>query len=235
MAEVVLLHGAGGGAWEWDLWRGVFEAAGLRCVVPELQPVAAGLAATRLDDYRAQLQADLPQGPCVLIGASLGGLLALMLAEPVQPAALVLVNPLPPAPLQAGLPARDWPDIVPWGRERSLAGTRRSLFDADDATCLAAFRRWRDESGAVLREAQAGVAVLPPRCPVLVWVSDADVDVPPQLSRGLAALYGADLMRLPQASHVGPLLGPHAARCARQTVDWLNGFCGLQADSARDS
>lgn len=235
MAEVVLLHGAGGGAWEWDLWRGVFEAAGLRCVVPELQPVSAGLAATRLDDYRAQLQADLPQGPCVLIGASLGGLLALMLAEPVQPAALVLVNPLPPAPLQAGLPARDWPHIVPWGRERSLAGTRRSLFDADDATCLAAFRRWRDESGAVLREAQAGVAVAPPSCPVLVWVSDADADVPPQLSRGLAALYGADLMRLPQASHVGPLLGSHATRCARQTVDWLNGICGLQADSARDS
>jgi pimeloyl-ACP methyl ester carboxylesterase len=235
LTEVVLLHGAGGGAWEWDLWRGVFEAAGLRCHVPELQPVAAGLAATRLDDYRAQVLSDLPQSPCALIGASLGGLLALMLAEPVQPAALVLVNPMPPAPLHAGLPARAWPDIVPWGRERSLAGTRRSLFDADDATCLVAFRRWRDESGAVLRQAQAGVALAPPRCPVLVWVSEADADVPPPLSRGLAALYGADLRGLPQGSHVGPLLGGDAARCARQTVDWLNGLPGLQGDSAGDS
>ena len=47
---VLLVHGAGGGGWEWNLWRGVFEAADIAVVAPDLQLVAAGLAATGFGD-----------------------------------------------------------------------------------------------------------------------------------------------------------------------------------------
>lgn len=233
--SALLLHGAGGGAWEWALWRGVFAAQGWRVQAPEFQPAGDGLQRTGLADYLDQARAarGAAGAEAVLIGASLGGLIALQLAAEAPPSALVLINPLPPAPWHALLPARAWPARVPWGRERSLSGTRRSLFDADEATCLAAFRLWRDESGRVLREACAGLALALPACPALVQVSLDDADVPPAASLALAEALGADLLRLPATSHVGPLLGRHATRCAAQAVEWLNARCGLRADSPR--
>ncbi|MBB5015979.1 alpha/beta hydrolase [Rehaibacterium terrae] len=227
--SALFVHGAGGGGWEWTVWKRVFAAHGWRTAAPDLLPTPGGLAVTRLPDYLAQTVAAagaLPP-PRVLVGASLGGLLALMAAERVAPAALVLVNPLPPAPFAAELPAcAPHPAIVPWGREATLAGTRRALPDADEATCLYAFRRWRDESGAVLNAARAGIEVAPPACPVLAIASSDDEDVPPTLTARFADAIGADLLRVP-GSHVGPLLGRQAAAVAAQTVAWLNARAGF--------
>lgn len=220
--HALLLHGAGGGGWEWAVWRRVFAAHGIDAHAPDLQPAAGGLAATGFDDYLAQARAwaaALP-APRLLVGASLGGLLALRLAAHGDAAALVLVNPLPPAPLACRLPPRDWPDVVPWQRTASLEGTRAALPDADDATCQAAWRRWRDESGAVLAAARAGVAATTPACPVLVLASTADADVPFAVSAALAAQLGADFARCEGDSHVGPLLGRSAARRAALAASW---------------
>ncbi len=217
----LLIHGAGGGAWEWDLWCATLAAHGIDARVVELAASARGLAATSLDDYHAQVQAALrgvPR-PRVAIGASLGGLLAVRVADQVD--ALVLINPLPPAPWHAQLPAREWPDVVPWGRRARLASTRRALPDADPATALAALRGWRDESGAVLRDAHRGLAVAPPVVPVLCVVSQRDDDVPPSTTRALGAAWGADLVDSAASSHVGPLLGIHAARDAQAACAWL--------------
>jgi pimeloyl-ACP methyl ester carboxylesterase len=157
----------------------------------------------------------------VLVGASLGGLLALAAATDVRPAALVLVNPLPPAPLHALLPTRGAnAAVVHWRRNATLAGTRRALPDADDATCLYAWRRWRDESGAVLDEALAGIALPTPPCPALVLASRHDSDVPAALSRRLAEHLQAQFLVV-DASHVGPLLGRACASSARLVAAWL--------------
>jgi len=220
--SALFVHGAGGGGWEWTIWRRVFAAHGWRCMTPDLQPVAAGLAATRLDDYAAQLSDHARHdGSDVWIGASLGGLLALICAARQTPAALVLVNPLPGAEHAHSL--RPPPDaaIVPWGSERNLASTVRALPDADAAARLFAFRRWRDESGAVLRDAHTGVAIARPACPVLVVASECDDDVPLAISRGLAESLGAELRVAADASHVGPLLGRVAASIALETLAWL--------------
>jgi pimeloyl-ACP methyl ester carboxylesterase len=219
----LMLHGAGGGAWEWTVWQRVFAAAGIATVVPDLTPAAGGLAATRLSDYSdaARRWLEAMAGPRIVIGASIGGLLAWMNADLAD--VLVLVNPLPASPWSSQLPARDrYPEIVAWGREASLAGTRRSLFDADDAACLFAFRQWRDESGAVMNEAVAGIPAPAPSCPVIVVISAADDDVPAALSQSVATGLSARVIFLRDASHVGPLLGRGAAAAAAQTVGALN-------------
>ncbi|WP_206861373.1 alpha/beta fold hydrolase [Lysobacter changpingensis] len=220
--RAVLVHGAGGGGWEWNVWRRVFAAVAVDVHAPDLQPVAAGLAATGFDDYAAQVRAALEAvpGPRALVGASLGGLLALACADAAD--ALVLVNPLPPAPWADRLPARDWPDSVPWRRNARLASTRRALPDSDDATALFAFRRWRDESGAVLRHAHAGLVLDAPACPTLCIASSQDEDVPPDLTAELARAWDADLLRVASTGHVGPLLGRDAAAVAMQAAAWLS-------------
>ncbi|HEX7770099.1 MAG TPA: alpha/beta fold hydrolase [Dokdonella sp.] len=217
---MVCVHGAGGGGWEWAIWARVLGSRGYEVFAPDLVAGPHGLAATRFDDYRAQVL-DWCRGMTpapVLVGASLGGLLALTVVRDVQASALVLVNPLQPSGLVESLPA---PTVVPWRSRRTLASTRRAMPDADDAARIHAFRRWRDESGAVLDEARAGVAIEAPTCPVLVFASEHDTDVPVESSCLLAATLEADFEQVAGASHVGPLLGRSAARTAERVADWL--------------
>lgn len=218
----LLVHGAGGGGWEWNVWRGVFEAAGIAVAAPDLQPVAAGLAATGFDDYLQQARDALEvlPRPRAVVGASLGGLVALGIADAAD--AVVLVNPLPPAPWHASLPRRTWPDVVPWRRNARLDGTRRALPGVDEATVLFAFRHWRDEAGKVLRAAFEGAAVARPSCPVSIVVSREDEDVPPVTAQAMATEWRADVLQTLSPSHVGPLLGCEAAGIAAQTVEWIN-------------
>lgn len=220
--HALLLHGAGGGGWEWNLWRGVLTVEGIEPLAPDLQPAASGLATTTFDDYLQQVRtalAALPR-PRAVIGASLGGLLAIACAEEAD--ALVLVNPLPPLPWSASMPAREWPDVVPWWRDGRLASTRRALPDSDEATSLFAFRHWRDESGAVLRSAHEGIDAGQPPCPVLCIVSIEDEDVPPAITHALAAGWKAELLQVASPGHVGPLLGRRAPIVAAQVAAWLS-------------
>lgn len=217
----MFVHGAGGGGWEWRVWARVFAAEGFAVSAPDLRPGGAGLAATSLADYLEQVRgwavaARAGASRVVLVGASLGGLLAAANADLAD--ALVLVNPLPPEGL-AGAPAPG--DIRAWGRDASLSGTRRALPDADAFTAQWAWRRWRDESGRVLAEARAGLPLHAPAIPVLVVASAADDEVPAAATRRLAEAWQADLVKV-AGSHVGPLLGRTAAATAAQTVAWLN-------------
>ena len=83
-----------------------------------------------------------------------------------------------------------------------------------------AFRRWRDESGAVLNQAQAGVALARPSAPVLVIISESDQDVPPQVSIDLAKTWAATAWPVP-GGHVDPLLGRDAPALAERALRWL--------------
>jgi pimeloyl-ACP methyl ester carboxylesterase len=217
----VFVHGAGGGGWEWRVWARIFAAAGRPVSAPDLRPSDRGLAATGFADYAAQVRDWVAAAGggrrVVLVGASLGGLLAAAAGGSAD--ALVLVNPLPPAGLPGG---ENTGPVREWGRRASLAGTRAALPDADAFATYDAWTRWRDESGRALAEARAGVPVPAPAVPCLVIASDDDRDVPAAATAGLAAAWRADLLRVP-GSHVGPLLGRHAAATAAQALAWLNG------------
>ena len=170
-ATVVCVHGAGGGGWEWGIWARVLAHARLRrdragpdaCRRPASRKPRSPTTAIRCSTgAAASARAPCSPAPASAVCSRSRSRSA------VKPAALVLVNPLPPAgvlarPLHAARPADRARGRVP----RSLASTRRAMPDADDAARLYALRRWRDESGAVLNEARDGVAVDAPRCPTL--------------------------------------------------------------------
>lgn len=226
--RALLVHGAGGGAWEWNRWRGVLRAHGIGVDAIDLAHAHADPAATRLEDYLAQvrdaldmLRALSPSGSRrLLVGASLGGLLAAECAEASD--ALVLVNPMPPAPWHA--PSTRWTErsVVRWGTEARLESTRAAIENADEASALFAFRRWRDESAQVLHQASAGREVARPECPALFMVSSSDTDIDADRMRAWARAWGSDCVETIAPGHVGPLLGAQAARDAAQAVAWLN-------------
>ncbi len=108
---IVMIHGMWGSHHNWDLYKTFFEQRGYTCVVPDLRhhegepgdPVPAGLGDTSLEDYTDDLEAlirSLPEPP-VIMGHSMGGLLAQKLAERGLGCAAVLVTPASPAGINA--------------------------------------------------------------------------------------------------------------------------------------
>ncbi|MCX7800314.1 MAG: alpha/beta hydrolase [Fimbriimonadales bacterium] len=221
----VMIHGAGGGGWEFRFWRSSFHDAGWTTLAEDLTPGRAGLARTSLADYLDQVLAWGAEAPDALIGASMGGLLALQACSRLRPRALILVNPVPPAESAARLPPRTWPELARWS-QTTLEETIEALPDADREVAAWAAPRWRDESGRVLSELWSGASAPKPSCPCLVLVSEQDLEVPPACSEAVAAWCGAEVVRLPDASHVGPLLGRSATACARLTLNWLQETIG---------
>ncbi|MGE3301642.1 MAG: alpha/beta hydrolase [Hyphomonadaceae bacterium] len=100
---VVFVHGAFCGGWAFDSFRQPFESLGLATHAPDLPGHARGADMERLAAFGVQDYADavvrvaqgLPRPP-VLIGHSLGGLIAQMAAMQVECAGLILLAPSAP-------------------------------------------------------------------------------------------------------------------------------------------
>ena len=215
---VIMVHGAGGGGWEYRFWAPTFQKAGWRVVARDLLPARGGLARTRVDDYVRQIAAWAPRRRrrLVLVGASMGGPLALAAARRLHPDAVVLVNPVPPF----GMKRKPSPSVVRWANG-PYKDTVDSMPDSDEVTRRFAWPRWRDESGRVLNRLARGSRSPCPHCPILVVISGRDTDVAPALSRATARRLRADVKTLPVASHVGPLLGRDAPSVAASVIRWL--------------
>jgi pimeloyl-ACP methyl ester carboxylesterase len=221
--HVLFIHGAGGGGWEWNIWSRVFKAHGFHVHAPDLLPTHLNLAETALHDYAKQMEDHLHAmpSPKVMMGASLGGLLAMMNAKHAH--GLILINPMPPAPWHMQMPVQEiYPPIIPWRSLGTLESTRKALPDADALSVLYAFAHWRDESGAVMNSAYKGVELDLPSCATLFMASENDKDVPFSVSKNLAQAMQAKCIALPSTSHIGALLGKNANHFAVQAVGWLN-------------
>jgi len=103
LAPVMMIHGAFCGPWSLLGLKEKFEKAGYSVAAPCLRfhdqnPPPAALATTGLADYAGDLREEiknLGQAP-ILVGHSMGGLLAMMLASRIKVAALILLAPSPP-------------------------------------------------------------------------------------------------------------------------------------------
>ncbi len=116
MSEIVfMIHGMWGGPWCWTNYRGLLEQEGYRCMAPVLrfhdmdpheQPDPL-LGTTGLLDYADDLEREIRQldEKPVLMGHSMGGLLAQILAGRGLAKALVLLAPAAPAGILALKPS----------------------------------------------------------------------------------------------------------------------------------
>ncbi len=216
---IVMIHGMWGGAWCWDLYRSFFEERGYDCITPILRyhdkkPNAAPdprLGTVSLLDYADDLEKQIRQlePPIVLMGHSMGGLLAQILASRGLAQALVLLTPAAPygtMGLTYSVIKSFWSILTTWKFWRKPV--RQKFREASYSTLGVIPPDWkREEFGKLVHESgrvvlEIGLWPLDPAkaskvdpskvtCPVLVVAGVEDKITPASVIRKIARIYAA--------------------------------------------
>ncbi len=234
---LVLLHGAACGAWAWaEGFGGRLAAAGYDVLAPDFirrrQGRPAGLA-DYAEDARAALSAI--GRPAVLVGHSLGGLVAQRLLPDASVLGCALLAPAPPEglawvnwrlamtdpPLWRAVARMHEPAIPP--EERPLL--RGALFSAGlpDAVAARHLHRMAGESRAALLEAQPPQPVVPAWSlgkPCFVLGARRDSLLPPDAMLRTAAWHLARWRLLDDIGHL-MMLDANREALAEMLIAWL--------------
>jgi pimeloyl-ACP methyl ester carboxylesterase len=245
MTAIVMVHGAFCGAWAFERFREPFEAAGFSVLVPDLRGHGADepkgqVSGASMADYAADIAA-LCAGlsePPVLLGHSMGGLVAQLAARKARIEALVLLAPSPPwgvatSSLEEAATAFgvQFMGAFSSGAMEPDKGLMRtySLDRMSGEDREATVARLRPESAVAIRETlnwwldpfmTTSVGPGPIGAPALVIAGERDVVHSPATARATAQRIGAAYDVMPGMSHW--LVGePGWEDVAARTLRWL--------------
>ena len=217
-ANVLCLHGLFAGSWVFDQVLPLIAARGYpahsvsyRGHAPNAPLDAIGRASVADFASDAAFVARSLDRP-ILIGHSLGGLIALMLLGRNLARAAILVSPAPPRGIgvfTAELFARTVNQLPSLLLSRPLVPKAADI-NALVLNCVpkderaAIFRRFTADSGRAARQAALGVYNVPPRAvraPLLVVAGENDRFIPARVGAKVARKYGAQLRIAPKRGH----------------------------------
>ena len=248
---IMMIHGMWGNDWDWRHYKQFFERKGYRCVTPNLRyhdmdpksDPPRQLGTTSVLDYAGDLEREIKQLDSlpILMGHSMGGLLAQILGSRGLAQSLVLLTPASPRGVLALRPSvikSFWSVLTKWGFWRNAM---RQTFDEAVYAMLhllseeeqrEAYGHFVYESGRAA--AEIGFWLFDPgkatyvdeskvTCPVLVIAGSEDRITPPSVVKKTANKYRAvsTFKKFPNHSHwvIGE---PGWEEIAQYIDDWLN-------------
>jgi pimeloyl-ACP methyl ester carboxylesterase len=232
---VVLVHGAANSAGVWRFWRERLEAHGYPTRALDLRghgaAPCADLGRVSMADYVADVQAaveGLP-GPPVLVGWSMGALVALMYGAVAPTLGVLALGPSTPGPLlEAPASERPAPGVYgpeAYGITSVTSPSQPTMPDLDPEEVGIALASLGPESAFARQERRRGVW-FPPRGvtdAILVVAGERDESFPPHTCRRVARFLGAEYAELPGASHWGLVLNRRAIDAAWPAITaWLD-------------
>ena len=252
MAEtIVMIHGMFCSGWHWNNYKNFFKAKGYTCHSPALrhheidakQPPHPNLGTTSLLDYAADLEdliLKLDQKP-IIMGHSMGGLLAQVLGARGLARRLVLLTPASPSGINAlrfSVIKSFWSILTRWGfwRESHRLSFEASVYSMLNLLPLedqkAIYERFVYESGRAATEIgfwffdSTGAAKVDEAkvvCPVLVVAGAEDRITPVSVVRKVANKYQT-VSTFKEFKHHGHwVIGePGWEKIAGFIFEWLN-------------
>jgi pimeloyl-ACP methyl ester carboxylesterase len=247
---VFMIHGMWGTAQDWENYRPFFESRGYRCVVPTLPyhdarpgaPPDPRLGAASLLDYADALEREIRQldEKPVIMGHSMGGLLAQILGARDLASSLVLLAPAAPAGIFALTPSVirsfwRYPLRLGFWRRPYLPRFREAAWSTLNLLAAQAQRdayaRYVPESGRAIfeigfwplcRGQAAMVDASRVTCPVLVIAGGLDRITPASTVRKVAERYRTVSLYREFSGHGHWLLGePGWQAIAEFAAQWL--------------
>lgn len=247
---VLMMHGAFSTHEPFRPWVKLFSERGFRVVAVSrrgrLGVGPANAEGVEIDDYlddTRQVIEALGEKP-ILVGHSLGGLIAQKMAEEDRCAAIVLVTPAPAAPLVPALSALAplaglMPGMIMGKPVAPSFETCERI--ALNRVCPTQRRRIQNamvyESGTVFRQMMLGqirVDASKVRCPVRVLAARDDLVIPPRLAKVTADHYGTELVVYENNGHWLPEEEGSDA-IASGIIDWIEAKLGEGALPAQPS
>jgi pimeloyl-ACP methyl ester carboxylesterase len=208
--DILFIHGAFTRGARWRSWVRYFSAAGYRCVAPSLPahdpPDPEALAGLTFADYVASCEEVYAgfSSPPIVIGHSMGGLIAQHLAARRECAALVLLSSTSPWPTRGTRHALPYllSYVLPVLTGRPIRATSEAAHDLVLHDLTPAEQRqlapcFAFESGKAYRTVILGRGRLKKgavECPVLCVNGGADRLITAAAGAKLARFYGADHM-----------------------------------------
>lgn len=252
MADTLfMIHGMWGTSRDWEHYIPFFESCGYRCIAATLpyhdvdpsDPPDSRLGTASLLDYAEALEREIRQldAPPVIMGHSMGGLLAQMLGARGLASALVLLTPAAPAGILSLTPSvirSFWSTQLQWGfwrspvRQKFSEAAYSTLNLLPEAEQRKQYARYGYESGRAVFE--IGYWLLDRRraaqvdesrvvCPILVIGASQDHITPASVVRKVARKYGAVSTYHEFPDHAHWVLGePGWQAVAQYAADWLD-------------
>ncbi len=226
---VVLVHGAANSAAVWTLWQRELAERGWPSYAPDLrghgQSDPIDLSSTTMQDYADDVHsviAELPRTP-VVMGWSMGGLVALMTAAAGDASACVALAPSlpsrtrdPSAPLRPGTFGAEFYGITSDDPDDQAA----TMPDLDRDERVIALASCGSESNLARDDRKAGIVIESMPCPLLIVAGTADRIWPPSKYDGL--WLPAERIDVEGASRWGLVLSRRALALAMPAVaGWL--------------
>jgi len=252
MAEtIVMIHGMWGGGWYWENYKKIFEGAGYSCITPTLRYHNVDpkdipnpqLGTTSLLDYAKDLEEEIKRLDTqpVLMGHSMGGLLAQILGSRGLARAIVLLTPASPGGINALTPSvvKSFQSVLMgygfWKKPRrqtfnEAVYSMLQLLPADEQKKV--YGRFVYESGRAASE--IGFWYLDPKkaskvdekkvdCPVLVIAGSQDKITPASVVKKIAVKYGHSSTYKEFPNHAHWVVGePDWQEVAGYAADWLS-------------
>lgn len=247
---IFMIHGMWGTSADWDNYRDFFEAKGYRCIAPTLPYHNADprsvpdelLGTASLLDYADVLEKEIRQlgEKPILMGHSMGGLLAQILGARGLATSLVLLSPAPPAGIMAITPSvirSFWSTQAKWGfwrkpmRQTFAEAAYSMMHLLPENERKENYNKLVYESGRAAFE--IGYWFLDSRgaskideskvtCPILVIVGKQDRMTPASIVRRVARKYKAVSTYKEFQNHAHWILAePQWQEVAEYIADWL--------------
>ena len=247
---IVMIHGMWGGGWCWDHYKSFYQKKGYRCITPTLRyhhmnpndEPDRRLGTVSLVEYADDLEKLIRKldSPVILMGHSMGGLLAQILASRILVDALVLFAPASPYGIMALTPSvvrSFWSTLTTWGFWKKPG--RQTFKEASYSTLgvlpteikIEEFDKFVYESGRAVFEigfwyfdSKKATMVDESKitCPVLIIAGSEDKITPTSVARKIADKYKEVAVYREFENHGHWVIGePDWRKIAVYTSDWL--------------
>lgn len=228
--DVLFIHGWWAADWVWSRVADRFEAAGFRTHTVTLSGPETDRSSFA-DNLQDAVDAARSIGNPILVGHSVGGLMAMKMAETIEPPACIAITPAPPAGvlprpslllvqfLIAALPSMLLGrDFFPGALLRRIDLNLLPPAEQDDVLA-----RMRPVSASQVRRiipALIRVDRKRMRLPLLIVGAAKDLLTPVAQTRAIARRYGADYREYPNAAHY-ILREPAWSDMTSDLIEWI--------------
>lgn len=234
--NLVFIHMSWGGSWVFKNYINFFAKTGYNCYALDLRghnKSGGSVEGATMQDYVNDVQsvvAALGARDPIIIGHSMGGLIALMYSSQFVASATISLDGSPPLEVQKASEEKTYPAAYKPQDAGMPSNPLKAMFKMGDINLWKLIKMKSKlglESGIARSEREKGISIPKEKLmmPLLFIGAQYGASLPfgfgIEKVRQQAEYYGAPVIEIKGASHPGLLIGKHWKRSAQAILEWL--------------